>query len=381
MNFLIKIEDAINNLIILIFKKLKILIPHFILDLLPQIKKIFKIIIQFFLLKLQNLKSLLISFLGILKLKLTSGLGHFTELAIFLKSDQFKNHKYDLIIQFAQDLKRRPFFYLSRLMITGFVSFISFYIFRTANTVYIATLKTRSPASALTAEYVNENQIELKNHKFEIAVKAAGGHGGGGAAHHEEEVIFDIKIEATSEKQKEILEQMEEKLDVELEAFEFNISAVPIGKEEITANEKELLLYLNKEFSHIAHGNIIKSLSLKQIFKGRPEYYDRIEKTYSMKDLSLQIFLEDSTHNRQISFDYSLIASNRNIVLYFKEHEDKIRDRLSTQIEPVVPQLPIEDEGRSIIKEKIRLELNSLLKEEKIEGSVLEVYLDYIIGS
>ena len=132
----------------------------------------------------------------------------------------------------------------------------------------------------------------------------------------------------------------------------------------------------------MAHDHdVIKKISLKQSPKRRPAYFDQGDRLFAMKDVSLQIFLEDTSRNRQVMFDYSLLASNRNIVLYLKDHEDKVRDRLSTQIEPIIPRLPIEDEGKSIIKDKIRAELNEMLKEEKIEGRVLEVYLDYILGS
>jgi hypothetical protein len=100
-----------------------------------------------------------------------------------------------------------------------------------------------------------------------------------------------------------------------------------------------------------------------------------------MKSVDLQIFLEDTKKNRQVSLDYSVIASNRNIILYFRDNEEKIRDRFSTQIEPIIPRLPIEEEGRGIIKDKIRFELNEMLKEEKIEGKVLDVYIDFLLGS
>ena len=81
----------------------------------------------------------------------------------------------------------------------------------------------RAPASALQVELVNENLIELHNKKFEIFLQAgkdpkAPAFAGGV---REIDVVFDIKIEATSKADKEFLEDMEEKLNVELEAFSF----------------------------------------------------------------------------------------------------------------------------------------------------------------
>jgi len=227
---------------------------------------------------------------------------------------------------------------------------------------------------------VAENEIEFKNHKFEVALKAAGGHGASGG-HQEMQILLDIKIEATSAAQKKFLEEMEEKLDVELEAFDLHLSSLPMSDEEKLLNEKALLTYLNKEFLHDAGTNVINKITLKQSPKKRPEYFGQEDRTFSMKDVGLQIFLEDTNRNKQMTFDYSIVASNRNVVLYFRDHEEKVRDRFSTQVEPIIPRLPIEDEGRSIIKDKIRFELNEMLKEEKIEGKVLVVYIDYILGS
>jgi flagellar basal body-associated protein FliL len=44
-------------------------------------------------------------------------------------------------------------------------------------------------------------------------------------------------------------------------------------------------------------------------------------------------------------------------------------------------QYSLEDEGKRIIKDKVRDEINELLKKENIEGRILEVYLDFSLSS
>jgi flagellar basal body-associated protein FliL len=67
--------------------------------------------------------------------------------------------------------------------------------------------------------------------------------------------------------------------------------------------------------------------------------------------------------------------------MFLTEHEIELRDFITTNVEPVLPRLPLEEEGRGIIKDKIRDEVNEFLKIYKVEGKVQEVYIDSLISS
>lgn len=384
MNFLVKIEEAVNKFLLMIAEKFKALLPHFLFEIVPAIKKIIPFIIHWFHNYLPKVKILLLKTVGYGKHYITSGIGLIKDAIKYLRSDEFKHNKAVVIKQPFLFCAKHPVAAIYRIIGTAIFSLASFLIFTNIKTVIVGTTKLRAPASAHNAEFAPENEIELKNHKFEIALKSSGGgHGGGGGnTHRKEEIIFDIIIETSSKELKEKLEKDEKLLDAELEAFEFNISGLPVSEGEKNGNEKELTTFLNHQFLKMGHEkNIIKKITLRQSPKRRPAYFGQEDRMYAMTDITLQIFLEDTSHNRQVYFNYSVLASNRNIILFFKDNELKIRDRLSTQVEPILPRLPIEDEGKSIIKDKIRYELNEMLKEEKIEGHVLEVYLDYIMGT
>jgi hypothetical protein len=380
LNFFNKIEETINNLILMILEKLKALLPHFIFEIVPHCKHLIHSFKHLLHEKLPKLKIALLKIVEDLKHNLASGLGNFTAFSIYLKSEEFKHNKPAIIKRFFLSLKADPKKASINIAIFAFFTFGIFIVFTNTKKIVDGTHKLRAPASAQPVELVPENEIELKDHKFEVALKAAGGHGGGGG-HHEIEIMLDIKIEAASHEQKELLEAMEEKLDVELEAFDFTLSGLPLSEEERILNEKALVIYLNKEFFNNAGTNVINKIALKQSPKKRPAYFGQEDRTFSMKSVDLQIFLEDTKKNRQVSLDYSVVASNRNAVLYFRDNEEKVRDRFSTQIEPIIPRLPIEEEGRGIIKDKIRFELNEMLKDVKIEGKVLDVYIDFLLGS
>ena len=57
-----------------------------------------------------------------------------------------------------------------------------------------------------------------------------------------------------------------------------------------------------------------------------------------------------------------------------------IRDRLNSSLQAVVPNFPLEPEGKKIIKEKIRREVNHLIEDLKIEGRVDEVFIHSILN-
>ena len=101
----------------------------------------------------------------------------------------------------------------------------------------------------------------------------------------------------------------------------------------------------------------------------------------TVEDINLQIFLEDTRRNRQVWLDFSVLATNRNVVLYLQDHEVELKDHLTTNVEPVIPQLPIEEEGKQIIKDKIKAELNQFLEKNGIEGKVQEIYINYLMAS
>jgi hypothetical protein len=46
----------------------------------------------------------------------------------------------------------------------------------------------------------------------------------------------------------------------------------------------------------------------------------------------------------------------------------------------VIPSFPLSDEGKSVLKEKIKFEFNQVLKELNIAGEIQEVFIQDIIA-
>lgn len=381
MKFLIKIEEAINQNIERILETLKKLTPgiffefiHFILHL-PALLK--KIILSY----LPSIRLFFLKFVGYVQHYITTIRGYFISVLMYLRSDEFKKaNKKELLLNPIRYLKFHPMRALSGLCLFLALSGAVTLIFHNAQKILLGTSALRKPASIETSE--EDIYIEFKSRKFEVKVASAEGGGHGAAAnHHEQDLFLDIKIEAKNPVEKEYLEHMEEMLEDNIEAFDFSITQLPLSPENQKLLERTMTKSLNDDFTHIGHEQPIKSIVIKQVLPGRPQYFKQADRMTSFLDINLQIFLEDTHRNRQVWLDFSVLSSNRNVILYLKDHEVELKDHLTTNVEPVLPQLPIEDEGRLIIKDKIRSEIDQFLEKNHIEGKILEVYLDYLLVS
>lgn len=381
MNLLLKIEEAINQLLEKLFEKLKALTPAIFFALLHALKNFPKTFFS----KLKKtykpkIRLIMLKFVGHIEHYITIVRGHITSLAIYLRSDEFKKtDKKQLILKPLQYARFNPLKAFSIVTTAALILLSGSILYSNAAKILSGTKALRNPASFSDAE--EDLFIEFKNHKFEVAIGGGGGgHGGGGEA-EEVEIHLDLRIEAKNEQGKALMEQMEEMLDDSLEGLHLPIHALPISEENKKEIELLMVKSLNEDFASMGYKNPIKSIEIKQKLAARPVYYRQAEKMFKVEDINLQLFLEDTKHNRQIWLDFSILATNRNAILYLKDHEVELKDHITTNVEPVIPQLPIEEEGRQIIKEKLRSEINEFLKKNQIEGKVIEIYLDYLMVS
>lgn len=379
MKFLEKIEDAINNLLMFVFNKLTGLIPFFVYDFFGFLKRLPFLIIATLKEKIiPKLKLSAIKLVGYFQHYLHSFFGIFGGVFSYLRSDEFKQaNKVDLLLIPVRFAKGHPWIASVEVFTMALVIYGLNLVFINTNKILDGTKTLRHPASVASEE---ENTIvEFNKKKFEVEVGAAGGHGGGEG--HEAELVLDIKIEASDFKEREYIEKMEENLMEVLEDVELPVAQIPLTADNQKQIEELIYKALDEDLREHAHEKAIKSVHIKQIPPGRPAYYGKTDRIYSLKDVNLQIFLDETHRNRQVYFDFSLIASNRNVVNFLRDNEVELRDRLNTNIEPIIHRLLMDDEGRLIIKDKVKDEVNEFLEEEDVEGKIQEIYIDSSISS
>lgn len=355
MKFLIKIEEAIDNTILSLIEKMKKATPHSFFLAIDWIKNIPTLLKK----KNQTLQPkvriILLKLVGYSTHYITIVRGQIIRVILFFKSDEYKNaNKVDLALAPLKKFKTDPvksFSVLTCLMIFGAAGFG---VYKNTEKITLGVRALRAPAAAELEDPI----IVFDKLKFDIL---------------EKEVFLNVTVVATSMEERDKLIPIEKEIEHLILALKFRVSALPLSHEDTRAIEEEILSKIN--------GAKIKNVEVKQVLEARPKYFMQTEKLLPIKNLNLQLFLEDTRRNRQVWIDFTCLTSNRNIILFLKDHEVETRDHLNLHVEPVIPQLPIEEEGRQIIKEKIRLELNEFLKANGVEGKVLEVYVDYLIVS
>lgn len=113
----------------------------------------------------------------------------------------------------------------------------------------------------------------------------------------------------------------------------------------------------------------------------RPVYFNLAERFVKLINIHFPIYFDSIQDFRSMQMDVTLITSNRYIREYIDQNEYLFQDRLNVHLEPVVPDFPLNDEGRTIIREKIKYEVNTLLEHLEIKGEIEEVLIDYILGA
>lgn len=356
MKFLVKIEEAIDNLILNFIEKMKHATPHFVYDSINWAKHSPELVKKIIKTYQPKVRVFFLKIVGYTQHYVTLVKGQFVGVMIYLKSDEFKNrNKVEMVIAPLRKFKTDPVKAFGVLTLACFLASTTYFIFLNTSKIISGTKALRAPASV---EVIEDPILEFKKVKYEVLGK---------------EIYLDIVVTANSLEDRDKLIPLEHEIEEHLEGIHLAATQLPISKEEMHLIEVEML-------SKIA-GPRIKAIEAKQVLEGRPKYFLQTEKLVSIKDLNLQLFLEDTKRNRQIWIDFTALASNRNVILFLKDHDVEVRDYLNMHVEPVIPQLPIEEEGRQIIKDKVKFELNKFLKEAQIEGKILEIYVDYLMAS
>lgn len=112
----------------------------------------------------------------------------------------------------------------------------------------------------------------------------------------------------------------------------------------------------------------------------RPDYYKKETREVSFSSVKVPVYIQGINELRALMVDISIITSNRSTRAWIERKEFSMRDHLVLTLEPVVPTFPLTDEGRTMLTEKIKDELNIFLRQHSVDGDVQEVRLVHILG-
>ncbi len=121
--------------------------------------------------------------------------------------------------------------------------------------------------------------------------------------------------------------------------------------------------------------------SIERTLEIRPKYYKRSERELLVSNVIVPSYIEGKSSLRKLQIDFTIISSNRYIREYLFDNTYLLEDMLNSKVEPIIPGFPLSDEGKLILKEKIKAELNQLLLKMKIKGSVEQIYISSILAA
>ena len=111
----------------------------------------------------------------------------------------------------------------------------------------------------------------------------------------------------------------------------------------------------------------------------RPAYYKRYEKQFQLNHLAIPIHIKNKKKLKRIYMDFTVETSSRSLKEYLSKRTHLIESRFNSLIEPIIPDLPMEKEGKTIIVQKLKREINQLIKDLKLKGRVEKIYVHSIL--
>ncbi|MBD63648.1 MAG: hypothetical protein CME62_00445 [Halobacteriovoraceae bacterium] len=118
-----------------------------------------------------------------------------------------------------------------------------------------------------------------------------------------------------------------------------------------------------------------------QQYDYKPDYQMYPRRTSTFYNIKVPLLVENVGDVDSLTIDFSVRTSTRFAKIYLEEYEYKLKDYFFTTVQPVISDFPFQEEGKIILKDKIRREVNNFLKANNVEGEVEEVRILFIVGS
>jgi flagellar basal body-associated protein FliL len=117
-----------------------------------------------------------------------------------------------------------------------------------------------------------------------------------------------------------------------------------------------------------------------EVAYSRPAYHKIDERELTFNNVKIPVYVTGLNELRALIIDFSVVTSNRATKRWLEKNEFQMRDHLIQTLEPVLPSFPMTEEGRAMITEKLKAELNVFLANHQVEGEIKETRLVYILA-
>lgn len=112
----------------------------------------------------------------------------------------------------------------------------------------------------------------------------------------------------------------------------------------------------------------------------RPASHGKAKQILTVTNLNMPVYLGKSTDLSSVILDFTIITTNRTTRNFLFKNEILIRDRLTNSVHPTLPEFTLTTEGKEIIKQKIKDDLNKLIKELDQSKEYQDLVHDEVLG-
>ena len=112
----------------------------------------------------------------------------------------------------------------------------------------------------------------------------------------------------------------------------------------------------------------------------RSSYYKQYERFFYIRNIVVPIYIESVNSYKKLELDVVVLPSNKYIKEYFNKHPYLINNALNSTLELIIPTFPLTKEGKIVITDKIKREINNVIRSLQIKGDIQHVYVHYIFA-
>lgn len=119
----------------------------------------------------------------------------------------------------------------------------------------------------------------------------------------------------------------------------------------------------------------------EEVSYDRPSYYKKETKQMTISNFRLPVYVPEVNQLRSVDIDFTATTTTREARIFLEKMEFQLRDHLINEIEPSIASFPLTEEGKEIIRHKLKAEVDTFLKEHKVNGFVEDMKVVYILAN
>lgn len=121
--------------------------------------------------------------------------------------------------------------------------------------------------------------------------------------------------------------------------------------------------------------------SIEALDFDRPGYYKEEFRHVQISGVRIPVYYPEVNELQTVTIDFNVTLNNRIGRIFIERREFPLRDHLISSLEPVLAKHSLDLEGKTILKEKMIIEIQNFLDMHQIESEVSDLAIIYILAN